>query len=68
MISTAQADYRSDLDLSLVVNFHDILTNIRIKRLLKIILQSLFILQGVILLFFFDRLLLNYSHLAKPTV
>ncbi|MBC6912176.1 hypothetical protein DT304_13590 [Lactobacillus reuteri] len=54
MISTAQADYRSDLDLSLVVNFHDILTNIRIKRLLKIFLQSLFILQGVILLFFFD--------------
>ncbi|MQB91634.1 hypothetical protein DN441_07110 [Lactobacillus reuteri] len=54
MISTARADYRSDLASSLVVDFHDILTNIRIKRLLKIILQSLFILQGIILLFFFD--------------
>ena len=32
VISTAQADYRSDLDLSLVVNFHDILNNVRINK------------------------------------
>ncbi len=43
MISTARADYRSDLASSLVFDFHDILTNIRIKRLLKNNSSSLFL-------------------------
>ena len=32
VISTARADYRSDLASSLVVNFHDILNNVRINK------------------------------------
>ena len=32
VISTARADYRSNLASSLVVNFHDILNNVRINK------------------------------------